>query len=76
MPLDPSVLTNGKVIIGRIALAIYIDDLLMAGKGEAHILRVKELLKAQFEVKNFSEVQMVLNIVVRQYSHQMTLNQS
>lgn len=32
LPSDPSVLTDGKVIIGRVALAIYVDDLLIAGK--------------------------------------------
>ncbi len=53
---DPSVLTNGNVIIGRIALAVYVDDLPIAGKNKADILFVKESLKARFEVKNLGEV--------------------
>ena len=76
LPSDPSVLTNGKVIIGRIALAVYVDDLLIAGKDETHILHVKELLKARFEVKDLGEVRMVLGIRVRRYGQRMTLDQS
>ena len=56
LPSDPSDLTNGKVIIARIALALYVDVLLIASKNGANILHVKELLKAQFEVKDLGEV--------------------
>ncbi len=74
MPSDPSVLTNRKVIIGRIAWAVYVDDLLIAGKDEADIFRVKELLKARFEVKDLGEVRMVLGIKVGIYGQRMTLD--
>ncbi len=76
LPSDPSVLTNRKVIIGRIALAVYLDDLLIAGKDKTDILQVKELLKARFEVKDLGEVGMVRGIKVRRYGQQMTLYQS
>ncbi len=56
LPLYLSVLTNRKVIIGRIALAVYVDDLLIAGKNKADIFRVKVLLKAQLEVKALGRV--------------------
>ena len=72
LPSDPSVLTNGKVIIGRITLAVYVDDLLIAGKDKTDILHVKELLKTRFEVKDLGEVRMVLGIKVRRYGQRMT----
>lgn len=74
LPLDPSVLTNGKVIIGRIALAVYVDDLLITDKDEADIFYVKELLKVRFEVKDLGEERMVLGIRVKRYNQQMTLD--
>ena len=76
LPSGPSVLTNGKVIIGRIALAVYVDDLLIAGKVETDIFHVKKLLKAQFEVKDLGEVRIVLEIRVRRYGQQTNLDQS
>ena len=68
LPSDSSILTNRKVIIGRVALAVYIDDLLIASKDEADIFYVKELLKAWFEVKDLGEVRMVLGIRVKRYN--------
>ena len=67
---------NKKVINGRIALAVYVDDLLITDKDETDILCVIELLKAQFEVKDLSEVRMVLGIRLKQYSQQMNFDQS
>ncbi len=72
--MDPSVPTNGKVIICRIALAISVDNLLIDVKDEADILRVKELLKARFEVKDLGAVRMVLGIRMRRYGQRMTLD--
>lgn len=65
LPLTLNVLTNGKVIIDRVALAVYVDDLLIAGKDEVDILHIKELLKVRFEVKDLGEVQMILGIRVK-----------
>lgn len=65
LPSDPSVLTNGKVMISRVALAVYVDDLLIAGKNEEDILHVKQLLKQRFEVKDLGEMRMVLGIRVK-----------
>ena len=76
LPSDLSVLTNEKVIIGRIALAVYVDELLIASKDKANILCEKELLKAQFEVKDLGEVRIVLGIIARRYGQRMTLDQS
>ena len=56
LPSDSSVFTNGKVIISRIALAVYVDELLIAKKDKTDIFYVKELLKARFEVKNLGLV--------------------
>ena len=56
-----------EVIIGGIVLAVYVDNLLIAGKDEADILHIKELLKARFEVKDLDEIRMVLGIRMRQY---------
>ena len=76
LPLTLNVLTNGKVIIDRVALAVYVDDLLIAGKDEVDILHIKELLKVRFEVKDLGEVQMILGIRVKWYNQQITLDQS
>lgn len=76
LPSDPSVLTNGKVLIGPLSLAVYVDDLLITGKNEEDILHVKKLLKERFEVKDLGEVRMVLGIRVRREGQRMTLDQS
>ncbi len=67
LPSDPSVLTNGNVIIDKITLAVHVDDLLIAGKNETDFLHVKKLLKARFEVKDWGEVRIVFVIKVRRY---------
>lgn len=46
LPSDLSVLTNGKVIISKLTLAISMDDLLIARECEKDIVYVKQLLKA------------------------------
>lgn len=76
LPSDPSVLTNGKVIISGLTLAVYVDDLLIAGEHEKDIIHIKQLLKARFEVKDLGEVRVVLGIRVRRYGQRMTLDQS
>lgn len=49
-------------MISRVALAVYVDDLLIAEKNEEDILHVEQLLKQRFEVKDLGEVRMVLGI--------------
>lgn len=65
MPLDSSIITNTNIIISKIVLAIYINNLLIAKKDKANILYIKELLKARFKVKNLDNVQIILNIKMR-----------
>ncbi len=62
LPSHPSVLTNCKVIISGLTLAVYVDDLLIAGEHEKDIVHVKQLLKARFEVKDLGKVRVVLGI--------------
>lgn len=62
LPADPSILTNGKVMISGLALAVYMDDLLIAGMHEKDILRIKQLLKSRLEVQDLGEVRVVLGI--------------
>ena len=76
LPSDPSVLTNGKVIISGLTLAVYVDDILIAGEHEEDIVHVKQLLKERFEVKDLGEVRVVLGIRVKRYGQRMTLDQS
>ena len=76
LPSDPIVLTNAKVIMSRMALAVYVDDLLIAEKDKTDILHIKDLLKARFEVKDLGEVRIVLEMRVRRYGQLMTLDQS
>ena len=67
LPSDPIVITNGKVIIGKIALTVYVDDLLIAGKNKTDFFHAEKLLKARFEVKDLGEVRIVFVIKVRRY---------
>ena len=60
--LDTSVLTNGKVIINELTLAVYVDDILKAGGHKEDIVYVKQLLKERFEVKDLGEVRVVFGI--------------
>lgn len=55
-PLDLSVFINGKVIISRLTLTVYINDLLIIEKYKKNIIHIKQLFKVQFEVKDLEEV--------------------
>lgn len=63
-------------MISRVALAVYVDDLLIVGKNEENILYVKQILKQRFEVKNLGKVQMELDIKFKRFRQYMTLDQS
>lgn len=71
---DPGIFTNGKVIISRLTLAVYVDNLLIVGKYEKDIVYVKQLLKTRFEVKDLGEIQVIIDIQVKRYDSWMTLD--
>lgn len=53
---DPSALINRKVIVNRLTLAVYVDDLFINGEYKKDIIYVKQLLKIQFEVKDLRKI--------------------
>lgn len=44
------------MIISKVALVIYINNLLIAEKNEKNILHIKQLLKQKFEIKDLDEI--------------------
>ena len=61
---DPALYTRGA---GRqqVLLAIYVDDLLIAGEDKAEIVKVKQALSSAFKMVDFGEVTTVLGIKVQ-----------
>ena len=62
LPSNSSVLTNKKVIMSGLTLAVYVDVIFIAGEHEEDIVHVKQFLKERFEVKDIGEVRVVLGI--------------
>lgn len=72
---DQSVFINSKVITSKLILAVYVDDFVIAKKYKQNIVHIKHFFKTQFEVKGLTKVQTVINIWVKRYNQQITLNQ-
>lgn len=68
LPSNSSIFTNDKVIISKLILVVYVNDLLIAREYEKDIVYVKQLLKVQFKVEDLGEVQVFLDIQIRRYS--------
>lgn len=45
LPSDPSIITNRKVIINKLVLVVYINDLLIAKEYKKDIVYIKQPLK-------------------------------
>ena len=48
-------------------IAVYVDDILLAGKSNKRMTEVKQALSSQFEVKDLGELHYLLGITVKQY---------
>ena len=66
-------MTNGRVIV-----AIYVDDMLIAGADIVDIEKVKELLRKRFEVTDLGEAKVCLGIRIHRDKGKglMHINQS
>lgn len=62
-------------MISRVALAVYVNNLLLTGKNKKDILYVKQFLKQRFKVKDLGKVRMFLDIKVKKFEQYMTLDQ-
>lgn len=76
LPLDLSVFNNDKIIISKVALAVYVDYLLIAGRNKKGIFYNQQFLKQRFEAKVLDELRMVLDIRLKKFGQCMTLDQS
>lgn len=63
-------------MINRLILAVYINDLLIAGKHEVNIIHIKQFLKGQLKIRDLAETYVILDIWMKRYSKQITLDES
>ena len=60
LPAEPSMLSNGRVIV-----AIYVDDMLIAGASIIDVEEAKELLRRRFEVTDLGEAKTCIGIHIQ-----------
>ena len=61
---DPCIYTSSKE--GLLILAVYVDDIVLAGKSEKKIAEVKSALAKLFQVKDMGEMHYFLGVSVKQ----------
>ena len=59
---DPCVYTKGNVLEIRVFLLLYVDDMLIASKSRAEINRLKDLLKAEFDMKDLGSARRIWDL--------------
>ena len=64
---DPCIYTSETKSDGLFILAVYVDDILVAGKSEQKIALVKADLGKRFELKDMGELHYFLGVSVRQH---------
>ena len=63
-PSDPCIYTSTKQ--GLMIIAIYVDDIVIAGKSEKQIASIKSAIAKQFQVKDMGEMHYFLGVSVKQ----------
>jgi hypothetical protein len=73
MAVDPTIFrhTESGVIIG-----VHVDDFMITGGHEIAIEKVKENLKARFEMKDLGEAENILGIRIQRYKGKLIIDQS
>jgi hypothetical protein len=73
MAVDPTIFrhTESGVIIG-----VHVDDFMITGGNEVAIEKVKEKLKARFEMKDLGEAENMLGIRIQRYREKLIIDQS
>ena len=57
LPAEPSIISNGKVIV-----AIYVDDMLIAGASIIDVKKAKKLFRKRFEVTDLKKAKTCIGI--------------
>ena len=63
-PSDPCLYVSSEVEL--FIIAVYVDDILLAGKSDKRMKEVKRALSAQFEVKDLGDLHYLLGVAVNQ----------
>ena len=63
-------------MISKVALAVYVDDLFIAGRNEEDIFYVKQLLKQKCELKNLGKIWIIFNMNVKRFGQYITVKDS
>ena len=72
---DPCIYTSVTESYGVFILAVYVDDILLAGKSQQKIAQVKADLGKQFQLKDMSELHYFLGVSVQQCAEGIWIGQ-
>ena len=60
---DPCIYTSKTKLDGLFILAVYVDDILLAGKSQQKLAQVKADLRKRFQLKDMDELHYFLGVV-------------
>ena len=72
---DPCIYTSKTKSDGLLILAVYIDDILLAGKSQQKIAQVKADFGRRFQLKDMDELHYFLGVSVQQCSDEIWIGQ-
>jgi len=72
---DPCIYTSKTKLDGLFILAVYVDDILLAGKSQQKLAQVKADLRKRFQLKDMGELHYFLGVSVRQRSDEIRIGQ-
>ena len=72
---DPCIYTSKTKLDGLFILAVYVDDILLAGKSQQKLAQVKTDLGKRFQLKDMGELHYFLGVSVRQRSDEIRIGQ-
>ena len=72
---DPCIYTSKTKLDGLFILAVYVDDILLAGKSQQELAQVKADLGKRFQLKDMGELHYFLGVSVRQRSNEIWIGQ-
>ena len=72
---DPCIYTSTTESGGLLVLAVYVDDILLAGKSQQKIAQVKADLRKLFQLKDMGELHYFLGVSVQQCSEEIWIGQ-
>ena len=72
---DPCIYTSTTESDGLFIVDMYVDNILLAGKSQQKIARIKADLGKQFQLKDMGELHYFLGVSVRQHSEEIWIGQ-